>query len=704
MLFNNNIYIDLIYSIIKILNKKIIYKMYIMIDNSIGIYDIKGIKLNPLNNLSYSDEYKVLSKFWSILPGYEYIDKCTKSIRENDVILIASGTGSGKTVLIPKFALHVNEYKGKIIVTLPKKIITKKAAEFAAKTLDVKLGEYVGFQYKGENNKSKNTVLLYSTDGSIISMIKNDPLLLDIDILIIDEAHERKVQIDLLLYLIKNAIKMRKEKNHKPLKLIIMSATINEEIFKAYYQDFKFDYLFLSGKPNYPIESFYLKESIFGNNNLYIEKGIKIINEIVNNKSKNIKNDKNTGDILFFVTTVQECNEISEKLTETIKTAFIMPLYSGFPSDLEPYINDQLKYKELNSNFTRRIFISTNVAESSLTIDGIVYVIDSGLEISVKYDPKKKINVMNKNIITKAQISQRKGRSGRTQNGYCFHLYTEEEEKNAIDFPDPEIKKIDIKNLCLSLFKLGYDIRRDFNTEETIRMLTEFIQPPLQSYIEDGFSFLLDNHCIENNKLSHMGRLITASRLDITDGLSLVYAYNISKLVFNKVFKIICIYSLLKKSIDDLFFEDIEDNERESILKKLSKDCDNSEHILLYKIYKEIDNNTKNNKVFNVSLYNDIKKLYESQKDRLYDLYSKFNIKIDCKKDTSNKNVICSFNYGFKDYKVIKKNNKFYYNNIICEIKSIFKYDNINNLIFYLNIFINEKLNINIISPFILID
>jgi HrpA-like RNA helicase len=677
--------------------------MYIMIDNSIGIYDINGIKPNPFNNSLYSDEYKILSKFWSNLPSYEYIDKCIKSIIDNDVILIASGTGSGKTVLVPKFALHVNDYKGKIIVTLPKKIITKKAAEFAAKTLDVKLGEYVGYQYKGENNKSKNTVLLYSTDGSIISMIKNDPLLLEIDILIIDEAHERKVQIDLLLYLIKKAINTRKEKNLKPLKLIIMSATINEEIFKAYYQDFKFDYLFLSGKPNYPIESFYLTESIIANNNnLYIEEGIKIINEIVNKKNKKIKNNKNTGDILFFVTTIQECNEVSEKLSETIQTAFIMPLYSGFPSELEPYINDQLKYKELNQNFTRRIFVSTNVAESSLTIDGIVYVIDSGLEISVKYDPKKKINVMNKNIITKAQISQRKGRSGRTQNGYCFHLYTEDEEKNAINFPDPEIKKIDIKNLCLSLFKLGYDVRRDFNTEETIRMLTEFIQPPLQDYIEDGMSFLINNHCIENNKLSHMGRLVTASRLDITDGLSLIYAYNISKLVFNKVFKIICIYSLLKKSINDLFFEDIEESERVGILKKLSKDCDNSEHLLLYKIYKTIENDTKNNKVFNISLFNDIKKLYESQKDRLYDLYSKFNIKIDIKKDTSNKNVICSFNYGFKDYKTINKNNKFYYNNIICEIKSIFKYDNINNIIFYLNIFINGKLNINIVSPFIL--
>ena len=134
----------------------------------------------------------------------------------------------------------------------------------------------------------------------------------------------------------------------------------------------------------------------------------------------------------------------------------------------------------------------------------------------------------------------------------------------------------------------------------------------------------------------------------------------------------------------------------------MSKDCDNSEHLLLYKIYKTIENDTKNNKVFNISLFNDIKKLYESQKDRLYDLYSKFNIKIDIKKDTSNKNVICSFNYGFKDYIAINKNNKFYYNNIICEIKSIFKYDNTNNLIFYLNIFINGKLNINIISPFIL--
>jgi HrpA-like RNA helicase len=164
---------------------------------------------------------------------------------------------------------------------------------------------------------------------------------------------------------------------------------------------------------------------------------------------------------------------------------------------------------------------------------------------------------MTRNIITKAQISQRKGRSGRTKNGYCFHLYTKEEEDKAVQFPDPEIKKIDIKNVCLSMLKLGEELKKDFTTEETVKMLTEFIEPPQQSFIEDGFGFLLDNGCIEDNKISRIGKLISQSRLDITDGLCLVYAYSINRDVFYKVFNIICIYSLLKKSIDDLFFDDI---------------------------------------------------------------------------------------------------------------------------------------------------
>ena len=391
-----------------------------MNDKKIGILDKDGKNINPLNNQEYSDNYKNLSKFWSSLPAYDFSKNVITSIKKNDVILIASGTGSGKTVLIPKFALHANDYKGKIIVTLPKKIITKKAAEYAALTLDVPLGEQVGYQFRGDNLKTDETILLYSTDGSIISMIKSDPLMSEIDIIIIDEAHERKIQIDLLLYLLKNAINKRKEMNIKPLKLIIMSATINEKIFASYYKNFKFDYMFLSGKPNYPITSTYLDKPLAKKSD-YLLKGVEVIKDII----KNINNKKSPeGDILFFVCSINECKTLTMDLSSELKDSFIMALYGNFPSELEKYITEPYRYKELNKNYKRRIFISTNVAESSLTIDGIVYVIDTGLEINVKYDPKKKINVMSKDIITKAQVSQRKGRAGRTKEGFCYHLYT----------------------------------------------------------------------------------------------------------------------------------------------------------------------------------------------------------------------------------------------------------------------------------------
>ena len=147
------------------------------------------------------------------------------------------------------------------------------------------------------------------------------------------------------------------------------------------------------------------------------------------------------------------------------------------------------------------------MAESSLTIDGIVYVVDSGLEIAVKYEPKKQINVMEKRFITKAQMTQRKGRAGRTKAGFCYKIYTPKDEENAVDFPEPEIKKIDLKNVCLSLLTMGTKINSgDFDVEKTIKMFTEFIEPPLEDFIVDGFDFSYKNGLIgSNNKLSNIG-------------------------------------------------------------------------------------------------------------------------------------------------------------------------------------------------------
>ena len=199
---------------------------------NIGILDPIGKNKNPLNDQEYSETYKKLAKTWSKFPAYENVNDTLKMINSNQIILITSGTGSGKTVLIPKYVLHNYDYKGHILVSLPKQIIAQSAAEYAALTLDVNLGEHIGYKYKGSDEKyiGKDPNLLYATDGTIVAKLLSDPLLQGIDAVIIDEAHERKVQIDFMLYLLRNVVQ-----NRKDFKLIIMSATVNSEIFKSYF-------------------------------------------------------------------------------------------------------------------------------------------------------------------------------------------------------------------------------------------------------------------------------------------------------------------------------------------------------------------------------------------------------------------------------------------------------------------------------------
>ena len=330
----------------------------------IGIFDFLGQHNNPLTDKPYSDEYKKLAKIWSSFPAYKERNKIVETLKNNQVILIVSETGSGKTVLLPKFLLHVFDYKKKVVVTLPKQIITKSSAEFSAKTLDVKLGEQVGYAYKGESKRSNKTLLLYSTDGSIVSMLLHDPLLTEIDGVIIDEAHERKVQIDFLLLLLKNVLK-----NRKDFKLVIMSATINEKIFEAYFDGFKFKSLFLTGETLYPIEDIYLSFPIREND--YIDKSVEIVAELVEKRTE--------GDILIFVTSSNEAREICMKLEKKIvypQTAlkekneiFCIELYSGVSTKNQELATQKSLYKEQDKKYGRKVVVATNVAESSLTVE-----------------------------------------------------------------------------------------------------------------------------------------------------------------------------------------------------------------------------------------------------------------------------------------------------------------------------------------------
>jgi pre-mRNA-splicing factor ATP-dependent RNA helicase DHX15/PRP43 len=213
--------------------------MDIILSEINDILDSKAVKNNYINNKSYSDNYKESTKLWNYLPMYsniDYVKKFFNTYHECNAILIISATGSGKTVIVPKFVLKYNitsNINGIIAVTNPKTLTTLNNAQFSSKIADVELGKEIGYKYKGSppNSMSENTKLLYCTDGILLAeILSGDHLLKRYSCVIIDEAHERNVQIDILLFFLKNILYHRSD-----FKLIIMSATINSSVFKNYF-------------------------------------------------------------------------------------------------------------------------------------------------------------------------------------------------------------------------------------------------------------------------------------------------------------------------------------------------------------------------------------------------------------------------------------------------------------------------------------
>ena len=469
--------------------------------NKIGILDPDGNNNNPLTNEPFSDNYKRLAKIWKSFPAYKNAEQIIDDIKENQVILVVSGTGSGKTVLLPKYVLHAYDYKGKIAVTLPKQIITKSSAEFSSQTLDVELGKQVGYKYKGSPKDmfGKSTNLLYATDGTIVRKLLNNPKLEEFDAVVIDEAHERKVQIDFLLFLLKRTIKLRPD-----FKLIIMSATINAEIFKDYFSDFKFKQLSLSGKTNYPIKSIYLKESI--EREQYLEKGFEILKELL----ENLEINTDSSDVLFFVTSSNEAGELCKKLgTLDFKlNPICIEVYSGMNPKKEFLATDKDEFKKMGHKI--KVVISTNVAESSLTIDGIKFVIDGGYEFLSEYDPIKRARILNMTRTTKAQIKQRMGRAGRTGPGTCYHLYTEKEFETFRDFPEPDIRKGNISSELLSLLNVKAISESNLSdVENLLEILKEMIEPPKKEYVKASLLDLSKIGLIKDHNLTRKGKLFS---------------------------------------------------------------------------------------------------------------------------------------------------------------------------------------------------
>jgi len=452
--------------------------------NKIGILDPEGLNLNPLTGLPYKNiyfdptknvskdnpTYLSLAKLWSGYPMYTIKEEALNAIYNNQVILVISGTGSGKTVLTPKFVLHALNYQGRIGITNPKRPPTKENAKFAAKTLDVVLGEEVGMKYRGSEPKhysASKSKLIYTTDGYIRARLKNDPLLKEFDCIIIDEAHERNVQIDLLLLMLKDLIQVRPD-----FKLVIMSATVNEKVFIDYFpaKDFKFAMVNAGERPNFAIQEYFLEEftnfkkpinKFDAQGNLinaddYVEVAVDQVIKIMTTSDK--------GDILVFFTGNKEiqdgCVQLHNKLQQINKNKndklFCHAFAAGTPSEMQDILTNAEKYKE-NGKYTRKVIFATEVVESSITFYGLDFVIDSGLKNYDNFYSEKNLHALEKKYISKASHRQRKGRTGRTGPGTCFNLFTKEEYEKFLDYPIAPILTEDISDFILQFIAMpGY--------------------------------------------------------------------------------------------------------------------------------------------------------------------------------------------------------------------------------------------------------
>lgn len=544
--------------------------------SDIGILDATGKNNNPLTGEPFSQTYKDLAKVWAKFPAYAKAKDVIQTITDFQLTFIVSGTGSGKTVLIPKFALHYTGYLGKVAVTLPKRQSTSSAAIFAAKTLDVTLGKEIGYVHKGSprNYLNEENKMIYMTDGTLIMKMVKDPLLSEYKVVIIDEAHERKVQIDLLLLFLKKILSSGKRPD---LKVIIMSATIDTDKYQKYFSGVTSKAIHISGQPNHPIKVEFLDKPVVS----YLSEGAKIIDNLI---LKGVKQD-----ILFFITTSNEALQLCQNIRPKYPKIFCIELYSEMDKNLKIYVESRDEYLKLG-NYDQRLVMATNVAESSITIDGLKYVIDSCFELSTYFDPDYAGTVFEKKLITKAQALQRRGRVGRTEPGTCFHLLTEQQFNQLDPYPQPNILTQDI---TLDILKI-MQMTDEKTYPEALNLINQLMDLPKKSTLDMAYDlFKMYNILDENDKITKLGSdVLSFSSLSLNQSLFLIYSFQLY--CAREACIIVTMIETTKGKLSSLFFKqgtmkdsDVKKGNSRQLIRKWSKK--KGDHFSLLAAYLDYD-------------------------------------------------------------------------------------------------------------------
>jgi ATP-dependent helicase HrpA len=429
------------------------------------------------------------------LPISAYCEEIIQTLRQNQVVIVCGDTGSGKTTQLPKIALKAGRgVRGMIGCTQPRRLATLAMARRVAEEFGEEPGGRVGYQHRFESRLSKDTVVKFMTDGILLAETRHDRLFKKYDTLIIDEAHERSLNIDFLLGILKRVLPKRPE-----LKIIISSATLDVKRFSAFFGNAPI--VTVPGRL-YPIETRWRPVEDAEDADLPRQ----IANAVDELSSEG------TGDILVFLPGERDIRDATEVLTgRRLLNTEIIPLLASLPA------GEQQRAFKLSSN--RRIILSTNVAETSVTLPGIRYVIDSGLARISRYNPRTQVQRLQIEPISQASANQRKGRCGRLAPGICIRLFGEDDFKKRDDYTPPEILRSSLARVILTMMDLRLGEVETF----------PFIEPPSDSMIRDGYRELelLDaiqpdrQHADEESTpwtLTHLGREL--ARMPIAPGLA----------------------------------------------------------------------------------------------------------------------------------------------------------------------------------------
>ncbi|CAI9101453.1 OLC1v1038783C1 [Oldenlandia corymbosa var. corymbosa] len=392
------------------------------------------------------------------LPVYQYKNQLLDAIDQYQVLVIMGETGSGKTTQIPQY-LHEAGYtkRGKIGCTQPRRVAAMSVAARVAREMGVKLGHEVGYSIRFEDCTSEKTKLKYMTDGMLLHEFLTEPDLASYSVLMVDEAHERTLSTDILFGLVKDIARFRPD-----LKILISSATLDAQKFSDF-----FDYapIFRIPGRRYPVEINFTKEPEAD----YLDAAIATVLQIHVTRPP--------GDILVFLTGQEEIETAEEILKHRtrglgtkIAELMICPIYANLPTELQAKIFDPIP------EGARKVVLATNIAETSLTIDGIKYVVDPGFCKMKSYNPRTGMESLLVTPISKASANQRAGRSGRTGPGECFRLYTATNYNTDLaENADPEIQRTNLANVVLTLKSLGINDILHFDFMDP---------PPVQSVLK----------------------------------------------------------------------------------------------------------------------------------------------------------------------------------------------------------------------------